>query len=166
MRSISSPGYSGWKTWGPILNTVFFLGASVWIYRELGGLIGCLFVIPILFLIFHCWWISCVLKKVGIDGENLIISDLKNTITVPLTYITEVRDRSNRKRTPSIITLSRPTLFGNKIRFFPSPWPKIESLSKLIKKKGYLRYIFTFQKPEHPIIAELRSYTENHHNVT
>lgn len=158
MRTISSAGYSGWKTWGPILNTVIFLGFYIWIPFNLGALVCVLLSIPIFFLVYHSWWIAYVLKKVEIEGETLIISDLKITITVPLSDIKEVCDRSNRKRSPSIITLTKPTHFGKKIRFFPSPWPKIKIFNKLLRQVGFWRYVFIFQRPEHPIITELRSY--------
>jgi hypothetical protein len=82
--------------------------------------------------------------RVILEGENLLISDLRKEIKVPLSSVSEVRQGWFEKGSPITLTLRAPTIFGDKIKFFPeerwfcAPWkphPITAELRELIKSR-------------------------------
>jgi len=132
-HAITAPGFRRWKTWGPVFNTMFFAGVGVWYVKAVWGFLPYLDGIVIVLLIgvlCQTWWVAIVLKQVEIDGDNLRISGLRTSVTVPRSNVLDVKDRSNLKRMPSVIVLRSPIKFGTRIRFFPS-MPVEEAVAQL-----------------------------------
>ena len=122
-RCISASEYRGWKTWGPVVITIFFGGVGIYYWISCAGLyppIDYAVSALLLFLIVQHWWIAKVLRFVEIDEEFIHVSNRGAAEQIPLDRIEGVIDRTKLKRIPSTIFLERGTSLGSKVRFFPA----------------------------------------------
>ena len=65
------------------------------------------------------WWTTASLKRVVLAGDELLVSNYRTEIRVPLTWIEKISgpSRTNPKR--YTVTLVEPTDFGRRITFLP-----------------------------------------------
>lgn len=90
------------------------------------------------------WRLLVPLKKVGIDGVSLTVSNYRREITVPLGEIESVTENRWLNYRPVTIHLRHDTGFGRKITFMP-------------KVRPFLLW------RSHPIVAELRALADPQH---
>lgn len=69
------------------------------------------------------WWTLGGLKQVELDGDELIISDLRAEIRVPLASVEKISRRSMSDPPRYTLTFSEDTDFGRRVRFIaPRRW--------------------------------------------
>ena len=83
------------------------------------------------------WLTVARLKRVALDGDDLLISNYVAEIRVPLTAITAISKRSATDPRRYTVTFAEPTEFGRTITFMPpmvwsfNPWAESEAVSAL-----------------------------------
>jgi len=92
-----------------IVSSVLANDPRQWVF--LGVLVLCTF--------FICW-LCCPLKHVAIDGSDLVISNYRRTIRVPVSDIDDVTENVMINIHPVWIHFRKPTEFGPKIMFMPT----------------------------------------------
>lgn len=86
---------------------------------------------------------TCVpLKQVELDGNTLVVSNYRKTITIPASEIKAVSETAILSHHPVWITFRNQTEFGTRIMFMPT-------------------YQFFCIWSSHPIVKELRQLAEN-----
>jgi hypothetical protein len=83
--------------------------AFSWVFA-FGGTLGTVFLL----------WYCARLRKVTLDGEDLIISDYRREVRVPLTRVSSVKRRIWISPPEIIVTFDSDTGLGEKVVFMPS----------------------------------------------
>ena len=111
--------------------------ALFWVGRGLQAETGWLFLTAwVAGTLSFLWWCT-PLKKVGVRGGNLIISNFRKEIVVPLNFVESVTENRWVNVHPVTIHFRGDTGFGSKISFMP---------------KSRLMFFWS----SHPVVGELR----------
>src|SRR5689334_12522204 len=78
-------------------------------------------VLPVLWVLLFLFFAFCCfpLKHVSLEGDSLRVSGLRSEIVVPISDVAVVSDSSWWNPETVVLTLTRATPFGTKIRFAP-----------------------------------------------
>ncbi len=87
------------------------------------------------------YWTCVPLKKIGVDDKFLYISNFREEVSVPLSYIKDVKEIVWLQHHPVTIYLKTPTQFGDKIIFMP-------------------KFRFLAFYSSHPVVRELKQLAE------
>jgi hypothetical protein len=99
------------------------------------------------------WFFSWPLKKVALEGENLLVSDYFQDTMVPISKIGKVEESYAFRRRRIILYLKQPCQFGERIVFVP----KLKFDSSILK--DYASEIpFNIVKKRKPLSEALRAY--------
>lgn len=83
------------------------------------------------------WWSVAPLKRIALDGDELVISNYLTEIRVPLSGVEAVSGRSVTDPKRYTLTFAEPTEFGRQVTFMPpmiwsfNPWAEPEEVGEL-----------------------------------
>jgi len=83
------------------------------------------------------WYTLAPLKKVELDGDDLVISNYRTEIRVPLEMVEKIDERSMTNPRRYRMTFKEPTDFGRRIVFLEpmawtlNPWHECEEVAEL-----------------------------------
>src|SRR5690242_7485092 len=111
--------------------------AFMWTDGHLPAETGWLFIVAWVAGTLSFWWWCIPLKKVRVNGDDLIISNFRKEIVVPLNFVESVTENRWVNVHPVTIHFRGETEFGRKISFMPKS-----------------RVMFFWSS--HPVVGELR----------
>lgn len=83
------------------------------------------------------WWTIGALKRIDLDGDELVISNYLTEIRVPLSGVEAISGRSVTDPKRYTLTFGEPTEFGRRVSFMPpmvwsfNPWAEPEEVGEL-----------------------------------